>query len=305
MKHHPFTEIWPLMSGQSYDDLKADIKAHGLLTPVLTYQDQVLDGRNRERACEETGTPVRYEPAPVTSDDEALRLVVSLNMHRRHLSPTELAFAAERIATLRPSLHADSFEMALDAAAKMVGSNRAAVNRARAIRRHGTQADVDDVLAGKASLTAKSTHLLAKTRRKKREAAQSRKTGGDQILHIIKSPELDQSPSRGLTREQIDPEFTGTPYEWTDKYGHVQVMTAEEYQTMRFRSLAANWRSMVKYWRKLPHDARKIDPNWLRSPRPQDVDWLAEALADLEASITEARDLLAVAQAALQKKTAA
>ncbi len=31
-----------------------------------------------------------------------------------------------------------------------------------------------------------------------------------------------------LTPEQVDPEFQGTPMEFTTKYGHVQVETAEQ-----------------------------------------------------------------------------
>src|SRR4029077_5865801 len=101
MKHHRFSEIWPLMNGKALDDLALDIAAHGLRTPILTYQGEVLDGRGRERACEMAGVAARYEEAQVSSDDEALDLAVSLNQHRRHLTNEQLAFVAARLANFK------------------------------------------------------------------------------------------------------------------------------------------------------------------------------------------------------------
>src|SRR4029077_12050262 len=101
MKHHRFSEIWPLMNGKALDDLALDIAAHGLRTPILTYQGEVLDGRSRERACEMAGVAARYEEAQVASDDEALDLAVSLNQHRRHLTKEQLAFVAARLSNLK------------------------------------------------------------------------------------------------------------------------------------------------------------------------------------------------------------
>ena len=107
VQHHPFTEYWPLLSGENFAKFKADIAANGLRMPILTYQDQILDGRNRERACEETGDPVRYEDCGAKSDEEALALVVSLNEHRRHLSEDESLFAAARLAQMPAVMAAD------------------------------------------------------------------------------------------------------------------------------------------------------------------------------------------------------
>ena len=42
-----------------------------------------------------------------------------------------------------------------------------------------------------------------------------------------------------LTPQQVDPEFKGTPTEFKDKYGHVQVMTAEQYATDQVFRLGA------------------------------------------------------------------
>jgi hypothetical protein len=106
-----------------------------------------------------------------------------------------------------------------------------------------------------------------------------------------------------LTKEEIDPEFTGTAMDWVAKYGHVQVMTAEQYACERFSAWSANMRGIVKAAKVLP-ELPKVDHNWLRSPRPRDVEKLAEALDYLRPMIAEAEALLARARAVLPQPVA-
>ena len=57
LKAHPYASIFPLLEGEPFDALVADIKANGLLRPITIHQDMVLDGRNRLQACEAAGIP--------------------------------------------------------------------------------------------------------------------------------------------------------------------------------------------------------------------------------------------------------
>jgi ParB-like chromosome segregation protein Spo0J len=103
LRFHPLADIFPLMEGEEFDELVADIEANGLHEPITLYQGQVLDGRNRYRACLKIGFESRFEKFAAAAfkvtdkrlskiteleDDAAAALayVISKNIHRRHLS---------------------------------------------------------------------------------------------------------------------------------------------------------------------------------------------------------------------------
>lgn len=95
LKAHPYAELFPMMTAAELEALAADIAEQGLLQPVVRYQGQVLDGRNRLLACEKAGrepTFTDYEG----DDAGALALVISLNAQRRDLTAAQRAIVAAR-----------------------------------------------------------------------------------------------------------------------------------------------------------------------------------------------------------------
>jgi hypothetical protein len=309
MKYHPYSEIWPLLDGEDFEKLKADIKANGLRLPILIYKDQVLDGRNRDRACEATGTVRCYTDAGDISEAQALDLVISLNDHRRHMSLAQRAFAADKLANIihggdRKSIKGSRELLikntSLKQAAAKLSISHPSVKRARQIRTHGTETDIADVVAGRVTLSAKTAEISARTKRKLSASKSSRPAGnGDRVIALYKGP-----PLKAMTRQEVDPEFTGTPMEFTDKYGHVQIMTAEQYATMRFGEWASWMRSLAKRGREMPPlPDRPVDHNWLRSPKSYDIVKLTEALDYLRPKIAEAEALLVRAKAAAKIDT--
>jgi len=306
MKHHPYSEIWPLMEGEDFKELTADIKANGQRLSITTYKGMILDGRNRERACKAAGIEPWYIDAGEISDKQALKLVVSLNDHRRHMSMEESAFAAEKLANIinghnqkftrieGGSTEAPSISSALSRqqAAKMMNVSLTAVQRARVIRTYGTEDDVAQVKNRKVSLSKKAEDLLKKNPRTKKVAVVPGPRYAS-VLRFHKAP-----PLKPLTRHDVDPEFTGTPIEFTDKYGHVQIQSAQEYATMRFSDLTSEARVQVQCKKGQP-ERKSIDLNWLRAPKPYDVAKLEDAMNILRPLFAEYEAALATAKAAL------
>src|SRR5215470_13414145 len=93
---HPFSKMFPPLSEEDFSKLAADIKLHGLRQHIVLYQGKILDGNNRYRACELAGIKPTF--ADFTGiDADARNYVISVNIHRRHLSREQ---RAEIIATL-------------------------------------------------------------------------------------------------------------------------------------------------------------------------------------------------------------
>jgi ParB-like chromosome segregation protein Spo0J len=78
------------MTATEFDALKSDIAENGLLQAIVVYDGMILDGGNRYRACVELG----LEPQTVEIDfteHDIVSYVLSCNLHRRHLSPGQMA----------------------------------------------------------------------------------------------------------------------------------------------------------------------------------------------------------------------
>ena len=93
MEYHEIANIFPLMEGTELTELSADIKKNGLIDPIWLYENKILDGRNRYRACQEVGVEPRFQSYP---GNDPLQQVISLNLHRRHLNESQRAIVAAR-----------------------------------------------------------------------------------------------------------------------------------------------------------------------------------------------------------------
>ena len=166
---HPAAELFPVMDEAVFAALVADIAAHGQREPILVLDGQVIDGRHRLRACEQLG----LEPLvrQVSADDgDPFGLVVSLNLHRRHLSEGQRAIIAARLATLphgRPDANAQICAFTQDEAAQHLKVSRRTVQHARAVLDHGIDELQAAVKGGEISVSAAAelSRLPADTQR--------------------------------------------------------------------------------------------------------------------------------------------
>jgi hypothetical protein len=102
---HPLAGIFPLMKGEEFDALVADIKANGLREKIDLYGGKIVDGRNRYLALQRleidpSADPTKYfrkaiyahttggeiAPHEQSNDDRVRAYIVSKNIHRRHLT---------------------------------------------------------------------------------------------------------------------------------------------------------------------------------------------------------------------------
>lgn len=101
---HPACDVLPMMPDAALEEMAEDIRRNGQQQPVAIYQGQVLDGRNRLRACELAG--VQPEVREWTGADP-VRWVLSLNFHRRHLTEDQKSVVGARAERLLAGLARD------------------------------------------------------------------------------------------------------------------------------------------------------------------------------------------------------
>jgi DNA modification methylase len=146
MEFHEVANIFPMMGDEEYNALVADIKAHGLLEPVWTYQGKIIDGRNRYKACSDAGVEPQFRAW--NGNGSLVEFVVSLNLKRRHLTSSQKAMVALEVesqlaieAKLRQGTRTDltlskffdNVGTASGQAAKAVGTNQQYVLDAKKI----------------------------------------------------------------------------------------------------------------------------------------------------------------------------
>ena len=158
MKAHPAAALFPMMSEAELVELTADIAKNGQLEPIIVlcaegkagpggsepydeYEARlkelpVLDGRNRLEACRRAGVEPKLNDLFVA---DPYSYVISANLARRHLSPSQRAMIAARLATLpRGANQHSSRELpSQEKAAEMTGAAVASVKRARQVIDHG------------------------------------------------------------------------------------------------------------------------------------------------------------------------
>jgi N6-adenosine-specific RNA methylase IME4 len=141
---HPLAEIFPLLEGEAFADLVADM-AKGLHEPIVLHEGKVLDGRNRYRACHEAGVAPRFE---TYSGTDPLGYVISLNLKRRHLTESQRAMVAARLATLELGANQHSEGLPIGRASALLNVGERTVARAREVREYGARELVQAVERG-------------------------------------------------------------------------------------------------------------------------------------------------------------
>ena len=152
---NPVANIFPLMQGPEFQALVDDIRANGLREELtLDERGDILDGRNRYRACLEAKVEPNFRKWNGTGSPIAF--VVSMNLHRRHLDESQRAMVAARLATMRQGgdrTKSPIGELTQTEAASLLNVGKRTVERARKVLDHGTPELADAVTSGKLPLS--------------------------------------------------------------------------------------------------------------------------------------------------------
>ena len=154
MEFHPIADSYPLLEGQEFDALCASIRLYGLLEDIITYEDKILDGRNRHRACTELNITPRFRTwAGECGSPRAF--VDSMNDKRRHMTATQRLLAYKKLTSMPSATAAVEAtpEPSVNSVAKAEGLSESTVKRANKIAR-GSPLLGEAVSKGKLSVRA-------------------------------------------------------------------------------------------------------------------------------------------------------
>lgn len=199
---HPAATIFPMMDEVSFAALKADIQKNGLEKVITFYQGKVLDGRNRLRACQELG----IEPYGEEIEDDGsgtfdpYQWVLSMNLHRRHLTESQRAMIGGRLATLKRGDVGNGRKVdgqicpstSLDESANMLNVGRRSVVSAKQVLGAGSKEIIEAVDSGKLPVSFAAKFVIEEP--DKKTQTQLLKKGGKAALkeHITEpSPFVD------------------------------------------------------------------------------------------------------------------
>jgi hypothetical protein len=205
---HEYAKIFPMANDFEISDMADNIKARGLLNPIVMLNGKILDGRNRAAACELAG--VTPHTVDYTGTDP-LGDVISWNLHRRQLTTSQKAAvslemrdifakqAKERQAQApgkpqgEKSVSLNSGEQTGKSAAQVagvLGISHATVEDAVFVQKHAPEL-VEKIKAGGMTVNA------AKTEVKQRQQQAEKKPETE----TIQKPEAQSQPSTGRAME--------------------------------------------------------------------------------------------------------
>src|SRR5215475_9710917 len=124
-----------MIEGADLDDLVSDVREYGLREPIVVFEDKILDGRNRYRACVAAGIEPKFENY---TGYDPIAFVVSLNLRRRHLSESQRAMVAAKLATLKLGDNQHSEGLPIGRSSELLNVGERTVARAREVQEHGT-----------------------------------------------------------------------------------------------------------------------------------------------------------------------
>lgn len=163
---HPYCDLFPDIAQNELQKLADDIEANGQHQPIYRWNNQIIDGKNRFRACQLAGVTPLFEAWHPTNpqdaektDAEIWRFARSMNLHRRQLTESQYSVIAAMKSNMKrgDNQHTNEDTPAgvssqSEAAAEM-GVSLRSVSRAAKVIEQGSQPLVEAVRNGDVSVS--------------------------------------------------------------------------------------------------------------------------------------------------------
>lgn len=94
---HPIAEVFPMLPDAELEEMANSVKLIGLQRKITLLDGKILDGRNRDRACEIAGVQPEFEEFDPARDGSPVQFVAAQNLRRRDLTSGQKAMAALRL----------------------------------------------------------------------------------------------------------------------------------------------------------------------------------------------------------------
>jgi hypothetical protein len=135
---HPLAATFPMIEGTAFEELKADIRNHGILEPIRLFQGMILDGRNRYaagKAVDHAFTAKDFKEWNGTLA-EAEAWVISTNFHRRQLTTAQKQEVIQKMIRKNPQLGDREVARLCGVSHSTVGAARERLARSPEVRRY-------------------------------------------------------------------------------------------------------------------------------------------------------------------------
>ena len=236
---HPIVDLFPNMTDEEFGKLVDDIRKHGLREPVwMDREGRVIDGKHRVMACALVGvepTTRVFSGAPA----DVAAFAVSVNLTRRHLTQSQRAMVASRLAEMGHESEAQNCALTQTKAAEELAVSRRSVQAAEVVRKQGVPELVEAVERGEASVSA-AAQVARLPKRAQRAAVAGGTAGVKKAARKAKTP-ATQKPTWPEGEFTIKPD---KPY------------------TRETATLAA----MQRLWREASPGTKREFFDWLSSP---------------------------------------
>lgn len=199
-EQHPLSALFPPMADAEYLELVDSITKIGVQNPITIYEGKVLDGWNRCRAAAEVGVecPTREFEEWIDPHD----IVRAQNHARRHLTDSQRAFVAAKLANLTNGQKASSANLQstavsqADAAETLKVSVRSVADAAKVLR-EGDDELAQAVERGEVSVSA-AAKVAERPKEEQREIVQQ-----GRVKEVARAARFKGKPKRGPKAEAV------------------------------------------------------------------------------------------------------